>query len=211
MSFTSNYIDGIYSQTLDLKNFYSKENTFKDDVFGTLETFGKYVTVTFGHCITFSELALIPFVFALDIIKLSGNILASIFNCEINYSIATFLGGLAILGFGGASIYLGFIADYEYVYRISFDLLRNANPNFDTTHPLFLQAVTNHTPLIRLSGSYFGILFTISGVTLLINSIINDDLDNPVPFILGHMTIQLTKITKIALAVLCPTLVYSFS
>jgi hypothetical protein len=204
MSFTSDYINSIHQQTFDLKNYYTQNNRFEGLVFGSLETFGKYVTVSFGHIISTSALTLTPLFFAIDTIEVLGEFIFNFFRNNVDYS--KLFTGLFCLSIAAYGIYYGFILDFNEVYQQSFEILSQiAHPFVNRNSPQFLAEVMNYAQESRYGAIFIGFMSSIPAYIIIYEAVTNDHFGDH----MQNISDNLLKISQIALASLCPPLIYA--
>ncbi len=204
MSLTSHYINTIHQQTFDLKNYYNQNNRFEGLVFGSLETFGKYVTVSFGHIISASALTLTPLFFVIDTIESLAQIF---FNFALNFvNYGQLFNSLFFLSFAATGLYLGCILDFDVIYQLSFEILSKNNHIVNTNSPQFLAEVMNHAQQSRFVFAFMGFMSLIPAYIIIYEAVTNDDFGDH----MQNISDNIFKISQIALAALCPPLIYPY-
>jgi hypothetical protein len=204
MSLTSSYINNLYSNNRDLKEFYEKESNSQNFLLGTLEVLGKYITVTFGNAILSLSVSLTPIFIALDAIKALGKLFVALVAGDQEAEI--FVISIVSIAFSILSFKIAFFTDSIELYNSIVDLWKQRNPLksrfIDFDHPEIKDYFSKKVSERKFEAGMAAIYFFLIGTLCLIKLDLIDNRDQS--YILGSLK-NMSKVAKIALSILYPS------
>lgn len=201
MSFTTSYLNTLYANHNDLKHFYNQSLKCTDRIYGSIEVAGRYITVTVGHIGIALSLTLTPIALALDLIKELGHFFIKLLDGNNNAWACLFCIGL--IGVGAYCLVDGCFGDITPYYDYEVCYWQSIYPNLDVNHPQNIEVFTSGAQASMAAMVCLGSFCCVFGgvIMKLIDETSHSGYFNQACF-------NAELVTKIALSVFCPPLVY---